>query len=225
MTLSDKINLMIRNALENLQMTSASPGHINTFVATDFPSEDLETELFENLEVNEKGQELKNSVDKVKEFQAGNVGDLQNFTKAQFGNVRAVATNPVQFLFSSIGRLGKGIGIVAAAGLLFEIVNFIFDEMTKPGRAWDRRFKRIASREIEVFTERQQQEELRYGLRQIIVTTRPYLRGGKGQVSGNYYLPPQSMPRNFYDSRVPLVQESARPQGGRARTRNVFRGR
>lgn len=227
MTLSDKVRLMIENAMTSAQITSSggdSP-KTNKVVGTDFSSEDLETELFENLDVNEKGQELKDSMDQVKDFKAGNVGDLQGFTKQQFGNVRSLATNPLQFIFSSFGRLGKGIGIIAAAGLLFEIVNFIFDEMTKPGRAWDRRFKRIASREIEIFTERQEQEELRYGERQVIVTTRPYLRGGRGQVSGNYYLPPQSMPRQFYDTRVPLQQQNARAQGGRQRAKNVFRGR
>jgi hypothetical protein len=181
---------------------------------------------FELLSTEEGGLELptqtKNEIEDTKSiveaFDAGNVGDLQRFSSGQFGNVKQLATNPFQFVFGTVfkkfGKIGRA-GIFVGLGLLiWEIVQFILEEAMKPGRILDRRFKRIASREIIIFTDRQEQEELRAGFKSVITTTAPYLRGGKGQISGNFYTNSSvGLSRVFYDGRAPAVKNNVRTQG------------
>ncbi len=160
------------------------------------------------------------NLETVDAFKAGNVGDVQGFTDKQFGNVKGLATNPLGFFFGQFGKIAKGGGVIALALIIFAAVQFIIEELMKPGRLLDRRFKRIASREIEIFTDRLLQEELRLGLKTIIITSKPLLRGGQGLVSGNLYRQPQGiLNRSYYDTRVPLPVPSARAQGlGKGKT-------
>ena len=57
----------------------------------------------------------------------------------------------------------------------------------KPGRLFDRRYRRVARDEVMNFFERQLQEDLRHGNAEIRVTTMPGLRGGQSQVHGNLF--------------------------------------
>jgi len=226
MTLADKINGMIKKTVTTMLITSAggdSPKTNRVIALGDTDNPELEEEFFNSIEQSEKGKELKDTQDKVTAWDDGNVGQLANLTQSQFSNVRSIATNPAGFLLGSFKGLAKGAGIIALAFILIEVIQFALDELMKPGRALDRRFKRIASREILIFTERQEAEELRFGIKRVIVTTRPYLRGGQGQATGNYALPPQSIGRSFYDTRVPLQAFNRRPQGGRQKAQSVFR--
>ena len=131
----------------------------------------------------------------LKEIQDSPVGIVKDFTQEQAANLRKFTSSPGAFFIQGLGKVfgklgraaGKGglIGIIAL--IVYEITLFALDEMMKPGRPLDRRFKRIARLETMNFYERQLQEELRHGYQEIRVTTMPGLRGGQSQVNGNLF--------------------------------------
>src|SRR3990167_9884671 len=227
MTLSDKLKTMMEQALQSMRITSANPTHINHVIDFNFNTiEDFDEDLTEGFLGTKEGKEIASAKDLVKQFEVGNVGDLQRLTKTQFSNIRSIAINPFGFFTGVLLRkVTRGVGIAALVLLLFEVVKFIIDELMKPGRALDRRFKRIVAGEIRIFTERQEQEELRLGFKQIIVTSRPFLRGGQGQISGNFYVPQGTIRQSFYQKGIPLEAPNAKAQGAKGRNYRGFRTR
>lgn len=219
MTLSDKIKTMMEEALTSMRITSANPTHINHVIDFNFNAiGDIDDDFADTFFATKGGKELKDTKDLVKEFDLGNVGDLKRLTKQQWSNVHSLALNPFGFFTNTlIKKLTKGVGIAALAFILLDVIKFAIEELMKPGRELDRRFRRIASAEIRIFTERQLQEELRLGFKQVIITSRPFLRGGQGQVSGNLYAPPTTIRTPFYDRRVPLERPTVRSQGSNRR--------
>ena len=79
-------------------------------------------------------------------------------------------------------KMAKGAGVVGLALILMEVVKFIINELLKPGRLLDRRFKRDIEREIFAFRSREEKQKLRQGFSNIIVTSIGGLRGGAGQL-------------------------------------------
>lgn len=169
-------------------------------------------------------KKLKDEVRKQKEltdaWKNGNVKKIQDFSSAQFGNVKQVAVSPFQFIF---GTLARKLGKLARAGLFIgiglfisEIVKFVITEQLKPGRLLDRRFRFLADKQILLFTQRTQQQELRQKFKTVIVTTMPGLRGlgVEGQIGGNLYTP-DFMPATGLDRR--LLVENVIAQGGSKR--------
>jgi len=131
----------------------------------------------------------------LKQWKEGNVGKLQSFTQTQMSNLRQAITNPPEFMMSAmikgLGRFGsaatKG-GIYAVFALLiYSIILFTLNELMKPGRMFDRRFRRVARDEVFNFFSRQLQEEIRQGYQDIRITTVAGLRGGLSQVNGNLF--------------------------------------
>jgi hypothetical protein len=202
LTLSELINEMIQRQLESSEFTSANPTHINTFIQTNaIESPDIEDEIKRIISENSQPQkqtgttrldvdstkkektELKTFKNKLTAFDKGNVGEIQSLTSAQFGNVRQLASNPVQFMMGTVfKKLAKGAGVVGLALILMEVVKFIINELLKPGRLLDRRFKRDIEREIFAFRSREEKQKLRQGFSNIIVTSIGGLRGGAGQL-------------------------------------------
>lgn len=131
----------------------------------------------------------------IKEFKDGPVGMVHRFTQAQASNLMKFTTSPGQFFIAGMGKALKRLGGAATKGgligiialIVYEITLFALDELMKPGRPLDRRFKRIARLETMNFYDRIQQEELRHGYQEIRVTTMPGLRGGQSQVNGNLF--------------------------------------
>ena len=178
-----KLTEAVNRLLSSLQITSASPGHINEVLQTD-PSIDLDEALEDALQETDvkEQKEVKESVKKVKSFEKGNVGEINRFTSAQFGNVRDFSKNPFTFIVGTVFRkFAKGAGVIALAVIIFEAVKFIISELLKPGRFLDRRFKRDITKEIIAFRRREDQQKLKQGFSNIIITTMPRLRGGQGQ--------------------------------------------
>lgn len=226
MTLSDKLKTMIEEALTSMRITSANPTHINHVIDFNFNAiADIDDDFTESFFSTKSGKEISEAKDLVKEYELGNVGQIKRLTKQQYANIHSLALNPFGFFTNTLLRkLTKGAGIVALAFILMDVIKFAIDELMKPGRELDRRFRRIASAEIRIFTERQLQEELRLGLKQIIVTSRPFLRGGEGQITGNLYIQPEQR-ASFYDRRVPLERPTVRAQGSNRRFGNSFNSR
>ena len=139
------------------------------------------------------------------------MGDIQKMTAEQFGNVKQLANNPFQFISGIfMKRLVRGGIIVGLALMIYEMIQFLIAELMKPGRWLDRRFRRIVQQEVLLFTEAQLQQELRQGFKEVRVTTMEGLRGGSGQVGGNFYNP-ERIPSNRLDIR--RVTTNPRAQG------------
>lgn len=149
--------------------------------------EDVES-LKEKLKIRE------NSL-KLKQLDASPVSIVRDMTQAAAINLQKFTTSPGAFFLAGLGKAFKKLGGAATKGgiigiialIVYELTLFALDELMKPGRPLDRRFKRIARLETMNFYERTLQEELRHGYQEIRVTTMPGLRGGQSQVNGNLF--------------------------------------
>ena len=219
--ISELINQMIQRMLESSEWTSANPTHINTFIqANAIDNPDFEAEIESMMKENTKttssdssdtetaiNDDVKKNVDstklKVDNMMSGNMGDIQKMSTEQFGNIRSVATNPFGFFTKTLLRkLRTGAGILFVVAIAIEVAKFLIEEMYKPGRAFDMRFREQIDKQIIQFTTRKEQEELRSGYRSLITTTIGGLRGNslRGQIGGNFYSSPfTSRDSNIYD--------------------------
>ena len=224
-----KLAEMIKAAFSSVTITSAGGTSplINEVIDVTVPDIDIDLgeELPQELTKSKDGKEITDGAETVKDWELGNVGDLSDMTTKQFGNVQSFANNPFGFITKAIiGKFAKGLRIAALAVVLFTVVQFIISELMKPGRALDRRFRRIASEELLIFTARQEQEELRYGLKQVIITTRPLLRGGKGLVNGSHYQPAGTVKHSFTETRIPKVDIVLKNRSQGVHSKRSFKG-
>lgn len=177
-----KLTEAVRRLVESLQISSASPGHINEVLQLD-PSIDLD-EVIEDNEVIANETKRTDKIQKTLEgFDKGNVGEIQRLSSQHFGNITEFARNPFTFITGTVFRkFAKGAGILALAAVIFEAVKYIISELLKPGRFLDIRFRRNTEEELLAFRRREDQQKLKQGFSNIIITTMPRLRGGQGQV-------------------------------------------
>lgn len=211
---SDKINLLIETALRGAKYSSAGGANDirNFFIEFESPMGDANFEEdIEDIVKEKSGSGTQKSSDsnklstdatkkkvqdtelKVDGMMSGNLGDLGKMSTEQFGNIRQVATNPFGFMTRTLLRkLKTGAGILFIVAIAVEVMKFIVDEMFKPGRMFDLRFREQINRQIIQFTSRKEQEELRAGYKSVITTTMGGLRGGilRGQIGGNFYSSP-----------------------------------
>ena len=197
--------------LESSEWTSANPTHTNTFIqANALDNPDFENEIEQIIKEQSKSDtstssetqktandNLKKNVDKTKMqvdgMLEGNLGDIKSMSTEQFGNIRSVATNPFGFFTKTLLRKIKtGAGILFIVAIAVEVAKFIIEEMYKPGRMFDQRFREQIDKQIIQFTNRKEQEELRAGYKSLITTTIGGLRGNslRGQIGGNFYSSP-----------------------------------
>ena len=87
-----KLTEAVNRLLSSLQITSASPGHINEVLQSD-PSIDLDEALGDALQDTgiKEQKDITESVKKVKKFDDGQVGEIQRMTSQQFSNVMEFA--------------------------------------------------------------------------------------------------------------------------------------
>ncbi len=186
MTLADEINRMILKIVESLEITSANPTHTNTVIqANEMEKPDLEALISDGGDAAVKEKKSFVTLEKkVTKWDKGNIGDVNRFTTQQMGNLRDFVSNPFGFMIKSVFRkFAKGLGVVTFALIIFEAVKWIISELLKPGRLLDIRFKRDIRTEIIAFRRREDQQKLKQGYSNIIITTSPRLRGGQGQVT------------------------------------------
>jgi len=184
---------MIFSILNASTWTSAGETRIQNFIAEFRGEENPELEALISQGSTDEGikrnKQLDDNIDRVGEFDAGNVGEIQSMSSAGFGNVRSLANDPFGFF---VGILkGKAVKFFAGAffiALAFEIFNFIMNQFTKPGRSLDPRFRRVLQEEFLIFTSRKEKQELVSATREVRVTTLQGLRGGRGKVSGNLFV-------------------------------------
>ena len=197
---SDLINNMIATALKSSYIVSPrfDDYHIDDVTITE--SYDFEKDIRDLIkeaggtksggfgdaddQAKKDKQAFSDVKDKVTIFEKGNVGEINQFTSAQMGNVRQIATDPTGFVIQTfMKKFAKGVGVIALALIIMEAVKWIISELLKPGRMLDIRFKRDISKEIIAFRQREDQQKLKQGFSNLIITTSPGLRGGQGQVT------------------------------------------
>lgn len=218
--ISDSINSMIQRMLESAEWTSANPTHINTLIQVNAREDpDFESDIKEiireeskqsinSLTETDKQDQTKmkktvsESKEKLDDMLSGNIGDLKGFSREQFGNIRSVATNPFGFFTRTIlTKLRTGAGILFIVAIATEVAKFLIEELFKPGRIFDMRFREQIDKQIIQFMTRQEQEKLKAGYKSLITTTIGGLRGNslRGQIGGNFYSSPLSGPHGLYD--------------------------
>ena len=227
---------MIDTVLNGAEFTSANPDHINTLIAINTSENpDFEVEIKKLIKENsgtksggvgDAGDQVKKDkkaltevTGKVKLFEKGNMGEINNFTSSQMGNVRQIATDPTGFLIQTfMKKFAKGIGVIALAVIIMEAVKWIISELLKPGRMLDVRFKRDISKEIIAFRRREEQQKLKQGFSNLIITSSPRLRGGQGQVVNTYdMVRNNNFPENIGMAQIQIVASGAPISKGNGR--------
>jgi hypothetical protein len=212
--ISDKINNLIETAFNGAKYSSAGGANDIQNYFIEFNSSlgdiDIETDIEQIIKEQSKsspqqssdnnklsGDETKKRVKeteiKVDGMLSSNLGDIKGMSTEQFGNIRSVATNPFGFMTRTLLRkLKTGAGILFIVAIAVEVAKFLIDEMFKPGRAFDQRFREQINHQIIQFTSRKEQEELRAGYKSVITTTMGGMRGDilRGQIGGNFYSSP-----------------------------------
>lgn len=234
---SDLIKNMIESALDNVNITSANPDHINELYSDDYKSAisnpDFEVEIKKIIretgqgkfvggdhdEIKKEKQSLKDVTKKVKSFEKGNMADINAFTSNQMGNVRQIATDPGGFMFRTfMKKFTKGLGVIALAMIIMEAVKWIISELLKPGRMLDIRFKRDITKEILAFRRREDQQKLKQGFSNLIITSSPRLRGGQGQVVNTYdMVRNNNFPENIGMATIQIIASGAPISKGNGR--------
>jgi len=192
-TFTDVLRSFVEKALFSQSISSASPQKMaeggNKTLSVDINPADFDRIL--EAEINKSiatSPAFKPTKEKVDQFSRGNVQKIQSLSTKAFGNIQSIATAPMQYMNGLLTKtLVKATAGVGIALVLLAFINFALDEAMKPGRALDRRFKRLAGDEIMSFWTLQEQEKLRSGFKEIRITTMPGLRGGASQVNGNLF--------------------------------------
>jgi hypothetical protein len=187
MALADEINRMILKIVESLEITSANPTHINTVIqANELDKPDLEGIIKKGTDdTNVKQQKKVNlSLKKVATWDKGNVGDLSRMADHHFNTLIDFAKNPGGFVISAfIRKFARGVGVIALAGIIFQAVKVVIQELLTPGRPLDIRFKRDIKKEIIQFRRREDQQKLKQGFSSIIISSQSRLRGSVNQAN------------------------------------------
>ena len=221
--ISDKVNKLIENILRSSTWTSAGEQRVDNFIKELRGSEsfDIETDIKKFVD---------NESDTGKKFKLadkGNMGELNRFTSAQFGNVRELAQNPVGFIMSVfIKKFAKGVGVIAFAVIMFEVVKTIIKELLQPGRLLDLRFKRDITKEIMAFKRREDQQKIKQGFSNVIITTQTRLRATSGaQITNTLNMAGgrQPFPENIGQQNVMIVAASG-VSLSKSNGRRSFRG-
>lgn len=175
--------------------------------------------------LNVKDTEKINAVSKkVELFEKGTIGELSRLTSTQLSVLKDFVSNPTQFMIQTVFRkFAKGLGVIAFALIIYEAVQWIISELLKPGRLLDIRFKRDIKDEIISFRKREEQQKLRQGFSNIIITASPRLRGGQGQTVNTFDL----VRGNIFPSQIgesPILLEASGMSLSKAKGRRSFGG-
>ena len=224
--LAEEILLMVKDLLMNSVWSSASPGFSNTVKemnSISLPNLEESLEDTKNIEDTKSKKKQKKVEKTIEGWEKGNVGKVQRFTTQQFSNLQDFVDGPVDFIIQNVFRkFAKGAGIIAFALIIFEAVKWIISELLKPGRLLDTRFKRDINKEIIAFRQREDQQRIKQGFSNIIITTTPRLRGGAGQITNtlNMAAGRQQFPDNIGQS--PILLEASGVSMSKAKGRRTF---
>jgi len=189
MALADEINRMIKKIVDGMLITSSggdSPKTNRVIDTGDEESPDLEGMIKDGTDSSNIKEERKTgeTLKKVERWDKGHIGKINSFSSTQMGNLTGFVENPAGFIIGKVfSKFARGVGVIAFALIIFEAVKFIIRELLKPGRLLDLRFKRSIQNEIIAFRRREDQQKLRQGFSNIIITSMPRLRGSVNQAA------------------------------------------
>jgi len=183
--LTEKVKALILS----LQISSASPGHINEVLQLD-PTIDLDS--IEKKD--DGGADSLFGKDKKKGKKAtGKSKQLANLigsTDGQAGNLINFAKNPSSMLSGVMGALGKTlpfIAVITAVIALPKVIKKIGDFLTQKGGPFDRFLKVLSTDANNAFYSRLEQRNLQIGKRQVIFTNNKGFRNSGGALTGNSF--------------------------------------
>lgn len=233
--ISELINSMIETALKASVIISPRFSDYRVADVLNLENPDIETEIKNMLnDINKDTKSLVSTKEnkkiveldkKIKSWDNNNVGEVARFTSNQMGNVKQIATDPTGFIIQTfIKKFARGVGIIALATVIFEAVKFVISELLKPGRWLDLRWKRDINKEIIAFRRREDQQRIKQGFSNIIITTGSRLRGGYGQVTNTLNMASgrEKFPDNIGQSAI--VYEAAGLPLAKAKGHRSFRG-
>lgn len=224
--IADLINQMIQRSLTSAIIISPrfTDYRVAEILVTEEP--DFENEIEELIKSQEKtvkktddeqrlvekksDKKIQENERKLNELLSGNIGDLKSLSTEQFGNIKSLATNPFGFMTRTIlTKLRTGAGVLFIVAIAIEVAKFLIEELFKPGRMFDQRFREQIDKQVIQFLTRKEQAELRAGYKSLITTTVGGLRGDslRGQIGGNFYSDP--LETSIYDPsyvRTPRLQ-------------------
>ncbi len=167
---------IVLSVLRSGEFTSASPGHINTFIGvTGGPgeigtSEELREAILSIIGEDFEGDNPDSIVQDLldAEGKKKKKGKLEAQGAGLVKTGLGAATNPAGAAMSLVQFMPHAALVLLAVSL----TPFIFDVLTKPGGPMDLRFKRIIDEEINAFLSRQTQKDTEMGVRQVIVQSK-----------------------------------------------------
>ena len=183
----------VRRMIESLQISSASPGHINEVLQID-PSIDLDSVAGKKGGTDDDSPEslagdlLK--AEKKKGNRSKELAGLIGGSQGQAGNLVNMAKNPAGFVTGLMGTIGKSvpfIAVILAILSLPKVVKTIGDFLTARGSPFDRTLKIRSTEALNAFFSRQEQRNLQIGQRQVIFTTNIGFRNSGGALTGNSF--------------------------------------
>ena len=180
---------MIEKIVQSMLITSAggdSPKTNKVIAIGEKDSPDLESVIKQGTDDTniKEDKKVNDTLKKVDRGDKGAVGKINSFSSTQMGNLTGFVENPASFILNKVfSKLAKGVGVIAFAFIIFEAVKFIIRELLKPGRLLDRRFKRTIEDELIAFRRREDQQKLKQGFSNIIITSMPSLRGSVNQAA------------------------------------------
>jgi len=211
--LADAINKMIETVLMSSTWTSAGgkapiENFLKEFRGIESPDllDLIEDEKDSTPKFAKEKVKTKETEKRVEGWNKGNVGQLATLPTNQFGNVMQFAKNPFTFITGAFfKKFAKGAGVIALAAIIFAAVKVVIGELLAPGRLLDRRFKREIKNELIAFRRREDQQKLKQGFSNIIITTSPRLRGGQNQITNTLDLVrTNTFPANIGESNVSI---------------------
>jgi hypothetical protein len=177
-SLADEINRMIEAQLFGLEISSASPGHINHVLESQMREEpDLEGAIISMIQ---------GEMDPGAETGAGSKSMLASLSKEDAQNILGKAginpnqiPNLLKMTTSGAGMAGAGLGLASSLGSVFppiiitmliaQMIPAIIKELQRPGGLFDKRVKIDARNEAFSVLDRQTRQNTRIGDRQVII--------------------------------------------------------
>lgn len=185
MTLGSSIKQFFDNMARSLAITSASPEHTNRVKAIDYFGESGNfDDVFRTDVINIIQEEIKIQLTQQRQIEIKEDTPDGSVTAQTVSNVKkgiSFVENPA----TAATQLIRFLPHAALVTLALSLVPMIIDLLTKPGGAFDVRWRRVIEDEINGFLDRQTQKSTQMGLRQVVVQSRAGFIGINGANNSN----------------------------------------
>jgi hypothetical protein len=177
MTLADEINRMIETAINSLEITSASPGHINNVIQI-LQRENPDLEGMIESEIKTESSSSGTGGKPMDFLSSLSKEDAQSILGKAGINPKNIP-NMLKMTTSGAGIAGAGMGLFGAVGailppamitlLVLQMLPVLIKELQRPGGLFDKRVKIDARNEAFAVLDRQTRQNTRIGDRQVII--------------------------------------------------------